>query len=287
MFRIGDFSQLGQVSIRTLRLYDEMGLLKPAQIDKFTGYRYYAIDQLPRLNRILALKDLGLSLDQIGELLKRDLPPEQLRGMLMLKQAEIEQQMQAMQTQMRRVEARLKQIEREGKPPQYEVVIKSVEAQTIVSCRRVVPDLVEMQAYRCEMYERVYRCLAQNEMTPAEAELAIYYNAEYVEHDIDMELAAPVVRAARSALTSLPESIIVRDLPAVEMMASVVHKGDIWDVGQAMVALYSWIGSHGYVSNGPYRELHLFWRELEIETEQFRNIVIEMQIPIVPVAHAP
>src|SRR5512139_1807047 len=152
MFRIGDFSQLGQVSIRTLRLYDEMNLLKPAQIDKFTGYRYYAIEQLPRLNRILALKDLGLSLDQIGDLIKRDLPPDQLRGMLMVKQAEIEQEMQAMQAQMRRVDARLKQIEREGKPPQYEVVIKSVAAQTIASCRRVVPDFEAMVDYRCEMY---------------------------------------------------------------------------------------------------------------------------------------
>jgi DNA-binding transcriptional MerR regulator len=281
MFRIGDFSQLGQVSIRTLRLYDEMNLLKPAQIDKFTGYRYYTIEQLPRLNRILALKDLGLSLDQIGELIKRDLPAEQLRGMLMLKQAEIEQQMQAMQTQMRRVAARLNQIEREGKPPQYEVVIKSVEAQTIASCRRVVPDLEEMQAYRCEMYETVYRWLADNQIAPAEPELAIYYNAEYVEHDIDMELGTPIDRQP-FAVGAQPESITVRELPAVETMASVIHKGDIWDIGQAMVALYSWIGSHGYASNGPYRELHLFWRELEIETEQFRNIVIEMQIPIVP-----
>src|SRR5512147_3281105 len=113
MFKIGDFSRLTQVSIKTLRYYDEIGLLKPAQIDRFTNYRYYTIEQLPRLNRILALKDLGLSLDQIGDLLKRDLPADQLRGMLMLRQAEIEQEMQAMHLQMRRVEARLKQIERE------------------------------------------------------------------------------------------------------------------------------------------------------------------------------
>ena len=118
MFKIGDFSQLGQVSIRTLRLYDELGLLRPAQIDRFTSYRFYTIDQLPRLNRILALKDLGLSLEQIGDLLRRDLPVDQLRGMLMLKQSEIEQQMQGIQQQMRRVEARLKQIEQEGQPPQ-------------------------------------------------------------------------------------------------------------------------------------------------------------------------
>ena len=280
MFRIGDFSQLGQVSIRTLRLYDEMNLLKPAQIDRFTGYRYYTIEQLPRLNRILALKDLGLSLDQIGELIKRDLAVEQLRGMLMLKQAEMEQQMQEMQAQMRRVAGRLKQIEREGKPPQYEVVIKSVEAQTMASCRRVVPDLSVMQDYRCEMYETVYRWLDEQAIGRRESELAIYTNTEYVEHNIDMELGTAIDRQTLDV--PVPEGIIVRELPAVETMASVIHKGDIWEAGQAMVALYSWIGSHGYASSGPYRELHLFWRELEIETEQFSNIVIEMQIPIVP-----
>lgn len=282
MFRIGDFSQLGQVSIRTLRLYDEMNLLKPAQIDKFTGYRYYTIEQLPRLNRILALKDLGLSLEQIGDLLKRDLPPDQLRGMLMLKQAEIEQQMQAMQTQMRRVEARLKQIECEGQPSPYEVVIKSVEAQTIISSRRLVPDLRLMVDYRCEMYQAVYYWLAESGSAPRDHELAIYYNTEYVETDIDMELAAPIDPAALKNLPALPETITVRELPAVESMASVIHKGDMWDIGQAMAALYSWIGAHGYMAAGPYRELHLFWRELEVDDDAFRNIVIEMQIPIAP-----
>ncbi len=281
MFRIGDFSQLGQVSIRTLRLYDEMGLLKPAQIDKFTGYRYYSIEQLPRLKRILALKDLGLSLDQIGDLLKRDLPADQLRGMLMLKQAEIEQQMQEMQMQMRRVAARLNQIEREGQPPQYEVVIKSVEAQTIASSRRVVPDLSYMQDYRCEMTEILYRWLAEQRITLREPELAIYYNAEFTEVDIDMELGTLIEPPASNAIVP-PETITIHELPAVEMMASLIHKGDIWDVSQAMIALYSWLGSHGYASAGPYRELHLFWRELEIETEQFKNVAVEVQIPIVP-----
>ena len=281
MFRIGDFSQLGQVSIRTLRLYDEMNLLKPAQIDKFTGYRYYSIEQLPRLNRILALKDLGLSLEQIGDLLKRDLPADQLRGMLTLKQAEIAQQVQSMQAQMRRVEARLKQIEREGKPPLYEVVIKSVEAQTIASCRRVVPDLSEMQAYRCDMYETLYRWLAENQIEVKEPELAIYHLAEYDEHNIDMELVTPIDRRTVNE-PAPPEPIIIHELPAVESLASVVHKGDIWDVSQAIVALYSWLGSHGYAPAGPYRELHLFWRELEISTEQFKNVAVEVQLPIMP-----
>jgi len=279
MFKIGDFSQMGQVSIRTLRLYDELGLLRPAQIDKFTGYRFYTMEQLPRLNRILALKDLGLSLEQIGDLLKRDLPADQLRNMLRLKQAEITRQMQDIQQQMRRVETRLKQIEQEGQPPRYEVVIKSVEAQTILSARGIIPTLDEMEGLRCHLYEEIYHWLNERAVRPLDPEMAIYHNAEYVEHDIDMEAAIPIESAPPDRLVGGPVS--VRELPAVETMATVIHRGDMWDVGQAITALYTWIGQHGYASNGPYRELHLFWRELEIETAEFANITIEMQVPIV------
>jgi DNA-binding transcriptional MerR regulator len=282
MFKIGDFSQMGQVSIRTLRLYDELGLLRPAQIDKFTGYRFYALEQLPRLNRILALKDLGLSLEQIADLLKRDLPADQLRGMLMLKQAEIGQQMQAMQTQMKRVEARLKQIEQEGQPPKYDVVLKSVEAQTILSARGIVPQLSDMVGIRCHLYEDIYRWQNDHAVRALEPEMAIYHNAEYVEQDIDMEAAIPIESAPPAA--PLDGHVAVRELPAVGTMATVIHRGDMWDVGQPITALYSWIGQHSYASDGPYRELHLFWRELEIETAQFADITIEMQVPIVLLA---
>ncbi|MCK4490472.1 MAG: MerR family transcriptional regulator, partial [Anaerolineales bacterium] len=79
MIRIGLFSKLSQVPVKTLRYYDEIGLLEPAEIDSFTDYRYYSVTQLPRLNRILALKDLGLSLNQIAQLLTEELPVEQLR----------------------------------------------------------------------------------------------------------------------------------------------------------------------------------------------------------------
>jgi DNA-binding transcriptional MerR regulator len=89
MFKIGDLSKLTQVSLKALRYYDELGLLKPAEVDPFTGYRYYSFDQLPRLNRIRALKDLGSSLEQIALLLQQELPSEQLHGMLRIKQIEL------------------------------------------------------------------------------------------------------------------------------------------------------------------------------------------------------
>ena len=88
MLKIGDFSKLAQVSVKTLRYYGKLGLLEPTWIDRFTGYRYYTLDQLPRLNRILALKDLGFSLEQIKQMLREDLPAAELRGMVQIKYAE-------------------------------------------------------------------------------------------------------------------------------------------------------------------------------------------------------
>jgi DNA-binding transcriptional MerR regulator len=110
-FKIGEFSRISRVSVKTLRYYDEIGLLTPVRVDRFTGYRYYSADQLPRLNRTLALKDLGLSLEQIAALLDDDLPPAEIRGMLRLKRVEIQQHLEEEQARLARIEARLEQIE--------------------------------------------------------------------------------------------------------------------------------------------------------------------------------
>src|SRR5512136_3460541 len=139
MLRIGDFSRLSRVSVKALRYYDEIGLLKPIEIDRFTGYRYYSAGQLSRLNRILLLKDLGLSLDQIGRLLESDLPPAQLRGMLKLRQAEIERSIEEEEARLTRVAALLIHIEQENvNMSKYDVVIKKVAPVRIASIRDVV-----------------------------------------------------------------------------------------------------------------------------------------------------
>ena len=70
MLKIGEFSKLSRVSVRMLRHYDEIGLLKPAEIDRFTDYRYYREDQLPIAGRIAALKDMGFSLADIVRILE-------------------------------------------------------------------------------------------------------------------------------------------------------------------------------------------------------------------------
>src|SRR5215469_9860964 len=107
MLKIGEFARIGQVSIATLRHYEKSGLLKPAALDHDTGYRYYLLDQLPRLHRILALKDLGFSLEEIARLLEEDLDLLQLRGMFALKQAQTQHLIVTEQARLARIAARL------------------------------------------------------------------------------------------------------------------------------------------------------------------------------------
>ena len=80
MFGIGAFARLGGVSVRTLHHYDELGLLAPAHVDPDTGYRWYEAEQLARLNRILALRDLGFALGDIGPVLADPVSADELRG---------------------------------------------------------------------------------------------------------------------------------------------------------------------------------------------------------------
>jgi DNA-binding transcriptional MerR regulator len=281
MLSIGDFSQLGQVTVRALHVYDKLGLLKPAHVDESSGYRYYAASQLSRLNRILVLKGMGFSLEQITRLLEDDLPAEQLRGMFMMKQAEIEQQVQESKTQLERVAMRLRQIEQEGQLPDYEVILKSIEPLVIASARQVVPAREEIPYYRRTLFGLVHHWLKQAGVEPPGLEMTIYHSTEYVEQEADIEAAVvlePHVLESSPSPVTANGDVTVRELPAVEQMVSVVHLGNLSDREQALFALSSWIGVHDLSIMGPRREIHLSGSELEYQ--DYRSIVTEMQLPV-------
>jgi len=107
LYKISVFSRLGQISIKALRLYDQRGLRKPARVDADTGYRYYHVEQLAKLHRLLALKAMGFSLEKIGQLLSEDLARSQIQTMLRLRQAELQQQLQGTQASLAAVDAHL------------------------------------------------------------------------------------------------------------------------------------------------------------------------------------
>lgn len=118
MYKISGFARISCVSVKTLRYYDSMDLLKPAHVDDRTGYRYYVREQLSRLHRILAFKELGFSLDQIASALKEEISSERLQELLNLKQKELEQRVSEEQARLERVQALLQQIEAEGTLPE-------------------------------------------------------------------------------------------------------------------------------------------------------------------------
>jgi len=248
MFKIGEFSKLSQVTVKTLRYYDEIGLLKPAKVDRFTSYRYYSADQLPRLNRVLALKDLGLSLAQVASLLDDNLPPAQIRGMLRLKQAELQQQVQEEQERLARVEWRLRQIEQEGTMSTQEVVIKKVPALPVASVRDVIPTYGDCG----QLYGEIFAHLGRHRISPAGPPLAVYYDEEYRERDVDVEAAVPVAGPVPPG-----DRIAVRELPAVEEMACTVHLGSYDTLGEAYNRLMTWIEANGYRICGPNREVYV------------------------------
>jgi effector-binding domain-containing protein len=268
MFKIGEFSKLSHVTVKTLRYYDRIGLLKPAKVDRWTSYRYYSADQLPRLNRILALKDLGLSLDQIARLLNDDLPPDQIRGMLRLKQVQIQEQLEEEQARLVRVEQRLRQIEQEETMSTQEVALKKIPAQTVASVRDVIPSLNDLG----QLFGEVFAYLGQRRITPVGPPIGIYHDQEFREQDTDVEVAAPVTG-------SVPEGDRVkgRKLPAVEEMACIVHKGSYETVGGTYGQLMAWIEANGYRMVGPVREVYIQGPESSDDPSTY---VTEIQLPV-------
>ncbi len=270
MLKIGDFSRLAQVSVKTLRYYAELGLLKPAWTDRFTGYRYYTVDQLPRLNRILALKDLGFSLEQVRQLLREDVAAVELRGMLRLKYSELQRQVQTEQERLARIEARLREIEHEGLTSSYAVVLKRVDRLSVVGIRTIVPEYGRVN----ELFEEL-RTYMQLHGAPLDGDcpyLTIYYDSEHHDRGADVEVAVPLMR-----LVAGTARVTIHDLPAAELMATVVHQGSRSTVHEAYGALGSWIESNGYRVAGPHREVYL---QGAVVGKVPADCVVEVQFPV-------
>lgn len=278
MYKIGDFSQMAQVSVRMLRHYDKLGLLKPGYIDQWTSYRYYTLEQLPRLHHILALRDLGLSLEQVADVLDDPQADQQLYEMLQTKREAIQQQLAVEQARLERIAARLQQMEQLYAPIPYEVALKSWPAQPIISGRELVPHLSHMGEVRDRLLRHLYHYLAEQQLTPGR-ELAIYHLLGYAEENIDMSLAVEITEELDG---SNPETFLTAyTLPPVPCAASIVFQGDMWQMPQVVAHLYRWLGHNGYTSAGPYRELHLFGRELDMfATDPPGSGVIEVLVPV-------
>jgi DNA-binding transcriptional MerR regulator len=250
LIKIGDFARLGQVSVVTLRHYDEIGLLKPVRVDGVTGYRYYSVAQLAQLNHILLLKDLGFSLEQIEEVLSC-LAVDQLHEMLKMKQMEVQQHLAEEQARLNRIRVRLKQIEMENSMPKYDVVLKTVPPMLIASRKVTIPTNDQVPTFLNEAYGEVYSHIHSQGAKDTGACFAVWHQPAAILANEVAEAAVPVDQAVPSS-----DKVKVYELPQAQV-ASATHLGDFDNFVQLHAVLLDWIESNNYQVIGPYREFYI------------------------------
>lgn len=257
MLRIGDFAKIARVSVKTLHHYDDIDLLKPKLIQAATGYRYYSIDQLPRLNRILALKDLGFTLQQIRSILNENLSPTEIRGMLRLKEAELANLIQEGQERLERIKVRLQQIEREDIRHDYDILVKPVASQAIISARKAMPITNDSFRQCQELANEVYTWINRLGCTVSGSWFSLYYEVESQNERIDIEIATEVEPSLLAKAVALPsERIMAYELPG-GTMACLLYQGQYDGLWDAYLSLASWMEASGYRGAGPYRCVYL------------------------------
>ena len=274
MFKIGDFSRIARVSCRLLRYYDEIGLLKPGSIERDSGYRYYSAAQLPRLNRILVLKELGLSLEEIARVLDSNLSAAELRGMLMVRRSDAQRALTEEMERLRHIESRIAQIDSEGELSVDDVIMRSEPAQLLLSVRRVVPSFAAARELIRELSESSRQLKAKATLGRL---TAIAHAQEFEVDRIDVEMGFVVEKDPHVEIRlASGEQLQVREVPAVERMATCVRIGLPERAHLITGKIGAFLEANGYDLAGPSREVFLQPPRLD----RMEESVVEMQFPV-------
>ena len=254
MLSIGDFARLGRVSVRMLRHYDAIGLLCPAAVDPASGYRFYNADQLRRLNRVIALKDLGFTLQKVGSILDDKVDVAELRGMLRMRRAQLEAQMLSDAARLAGVEARLRTIEREGHMNTEDVVLKEVPPVRVAEVTGIAASYAseDISPVIQPLYDELISQLSAGGVTPAPG-IAYYEPAAGGPEEAVVVHAGMVVASGQAS----GSGFAVVDLPAIASAATIIHHGSMDHVEQSMQVLARWLEDNGYRTDGYAREVYL------------------------------
>jgi DNA-binding transcriptional MerR regulator len=253
MFSIGEFARYAQVSVRMLRHYDALGLLEPAYVDPVTGYRHYAADQLARINRLVALKELGFTLEQIGPILDARIGAEELRGMLTLRRAQVAAQIDADQERLAQIERRLRVIEKEGTMSELEFVEKALPPLRLAQLTDTVEDQSQIGLKIGPMFGRLTAELPRVGVSLAGPVVA-WYDGDGVGDGTGVRIAAGFATTVESVPVA---GVEVGDLAAAERSITVLHRGSMETIGETWQALGSHVAERGLDPYGPCREVYI------------------------------
>ena len=268
MFKIGEFSKLTQVSIRMLRHYDEVGLLKPAKIDTFTNYRLYTAEQIPTLNKIIFLRDLGFSITEITTALKT-WHDDTINQALTRKRFEIENSIQVAQEKLAKMDQAEQDILQKKIAIHYNVTIKSVPSYQVLSLRRVMPD------YYAEglLWKDLSAFAGKNNIAVSNDTFTIYHDIDYKETDVDIEICAPVPKMCENE-----GEFVYQKTEAVPFMACTMVYGPFENIAGAFLTFANWLQEHNqYKMAGTSRQIvHRGpWNE-----ENVNDYLTEIQVPL-------
>ena len=240
MLKIGEFSKLSRVSIRMLRHYDDIGLIKPAEVDNMTGYRYYREDQLFTIGRITALKDMGFSLADIVRVLEIYDDKDKLDSYLMERQKELEEKSKETEYKLMLLDTARKSLRKEQNMS-FDVNVKTIPERYAATVHMVIPHY-EDEGMAWGMMAEVKEPLIPADPCYAIAE---FLDPEYKEENVEIVVSMSVKGRYQDT-----EHVKFKDLPAVKV-ASAVVKGSYLQMGDAYASVVSWINANGYKMNGP------------------------------------
>lgn len=242
MLKIGDFSKLSRISIRMLRYYNEIGILIPESIDDFTGYRYYSEAQLTKANRITALKNMGFSLSEIGNILLQYNNSDKLKSYLECKKTELQQQSDSLGKKLLLIKTTINRLEKDGTDMKYNVILKNLPQRYVASVRNVIPSYYyEGKLWHTLMKETAPLHIRQDDPCYA---MAIFHDGEFKEHDVDVEVQMTVKGSYPNT-----ENVVFKSAEPIQF-ASATYQGGYDKISQVNEAVVNWVKDNGYEFKG-------------------------------------
>lgn len=266
MYRIGTFSKLGKVTVKTLHHYDEVGLLAPAFVDEENGYRYYTSNQLFRLNKIVALRQMGFSIPEISAIVDG----HNIAAILEQRKTELENEAEIITGQLFRLNNYIIE-QKEGHVMSYQAVIKEIPAFTVFCARYTLPNYAALNEIMPALGEKVSKANPGIKCVEPDYCFNVYLDGEYRDTDINVEICQAVTGRGKDG-----DGIVFKDIPAITAV-SVLHRGAYEKLGAAYAYAIQWAEQNGYYIVDNIRESYIdgIWNKPNVE-----DWVTEIQVPV-------
>ncbi len=251
-----------------LRYYDNCGLLHPADIDKFTSYRLYSGEQISVLSKIVTLRDMGFSIDDIKRILPNFNDSEFLKQEWIQKNKEINRLIDEQKLKLQKITELSAMLDKENINMVYEVEVKELKEEKVISLRKIISSYADEGA----LWEELYKLTIENNIDCSNGEYSIYYDDEYKEDNVDVEIAVVV-----STLGDSSKDFVFRKLEAIPQAATIRFSGAYEGYSLAMSKLAKWVQEEGYVFDGLIRGLAIVAPSSNNIPEDYMT---EIQVPI-------